>query len=277
MEYATGIQSVFCMIHIRWKIECFVLFLAGIIAMPLLDHFHGSLSVDRHWESFHASWACYIAEDLNRRLPMSYFAEEFTHAGAVVEIDVGTFESSAEGPPRKAVADGTATATLPPQVWTPPAAAFTIPAVFADDFEVRVFSTEGGSTLVAAIELVSPRNKDRAEARRAFAIKCASYLHQGISLIVADIVTTRRANLHTEIMQLLNLTEPLHLPPDSTLYAVGYHPLRRKGREEIDIWPAALAIDATLPTLPLALTPELYMPVDLDATYMDARRRRRLA
>lgn len=241
--------------------------------MPLLDHFHPPLYEERHWGSFHAAWAGAMADDLNRRLPEGYFAEEFTHAGAVIEIDVATFEGSA----RTAGAEGSATATLPPQVWTPPKATFTIPAVFADDFEVRVISTETGPTLVAAIELISPRNKDRTESRRAFAIKCASYLHQGVSLIVVDIVTSRRANLHTQIMELLNQTEIASFPSESSLYAVAYHPLRRQGREEIDLWPAALAVDATLPTLPLALTPELYMPVDLEATYMDARRRRRLA
>jgi hypothetical protein len=241
--------------------------------MPLLDHFHPPLSEDRHWESFHAAWAAYLAEDLNRRLPEGYFAEEQTHAGAVVEIDVGSFEGSV----RTAGADGSATATLPPQVWSPPAAAFTIPAVFADDFEVRVISTANGPTLVAAIELISPRNKDRAEARRAFAIKCASYLHQGISLIVIDIVTNRRANLHTQIMELLNVTDPSHLPADAMLYAVAYQPLRRQKREEVDLWPVPLAVGGTLPLLPLALNAELYMPVDLEATYMNTRIRRRLA
>ena len=245
--------------------------------MPLLDHFHPPLYEERHWESFHAAWAGGLADDLNRRLPKGYFAEELTHAGAVIEIDVGTFEGSAEDSTRSAGADGSATATLPPQVWSPPTAEFTIPAVFADDFEVRVFSTETGPTLVAAIELVSPRNKDRAEARRAFAIKCASYLHQGISLIVVDIVTTRRANLHTQIMGLFKQKKKSHFPAKTSLYAVAYQTLRRQGREEIDLWPAALAVDSTMPTLPLAITAELYMPVDLEATYMDARRRRRLA
>lgn len=241
--------------------------------MPLLDHFHPPLYGERHWESFHAAWASYLAEDLNRRLPEHYFAEEFAHAGALVEIDVGTFEGSS----RTAGADGSATATLSPHVWPPPAAAFTIPAVFADDFEVRVISNENGPTLVAAIELVSPRNKDRAEARRAFAIKCASYLHQGVGLIVVDTVTNRRANLHTEIMGLLNVLDSSHLPADAMLYAVAYQPLRRQKREEIDLWPAPLEVGGTLPTLPLALKADLYMPVDLEATYMDTRRRRRLA
>jgi hypothetical protein len=242
--------------------------------MPLLDHFHPPLSEERHWGSFHAAWAGALADDLNRRLPEGYFAEEQTHAGAGVEIDVGTFDRQAG---IQAVrSEGGGVATLPPPAWTPPAAAFTVPALFADDFEVRVLSTRSGPTLVAAIELVSPRNKDRPEARRGFAIKCASYLHQGIAVLIIDIVTGRRANLHTEIMRLLEITDPSHLPGDAMLYAVAYQPLRRQQREEIDLWPAALAVGAELPLLPLALNAELSMPIDLEATYMDACQRRRL-
>lgn len=240
--------------------------------MPLLDHFHPPLSDKRHWESFHAAWAGALTDDLNRRLPEGYFAEEQTHAGTGVEIDVGTFE----GHKNAASSNGGTIATLPAQIWSPPSAAFSVPTVFADDFEVRVLSTRTGPTLVAAIELISPRNKDRAEARQAFAIKCASYLHQGINLLIIDIVTGRRANLHTEIMRLLGLTNPPHLPVETSLYAVAYQPLRRQGREEIDIWPAPLAVESALPLLPLALNAELSMPIDLEATYMDARRRRRL-
>ena len=45
--------------------------------------------------------------------------------------------------------------------------------------EVRTLATDTGPKLVAAIELVSPGNKDRPAERRAFAIKCASHLAQG--------------------------------------------------------------------------------------------------
>jgi hypothetical protein len=129
----------------------------------------------------------------------------------------------------------------------------TVPAVFADDFEVRVFESKGGPQLVAAIELVSPRNRDRAEARRAFATKCAGYLHQGISLIIVDVVTERRANLHNGLIDLLVSAEAARLPAESFLYAVAYRPIRRAEREEIDICPVTLALAAPLPTMPLAL------------------------
>jgi hypothetical protein len=129
---------------------------------------------------------------------------------------------------------------------------------------------------VAAIELVSPRNKDRPEARQAFAIKCASYLHQGVSLIVVDIVTERRANLHRDILALLPgaVTDPLNA--QAVLYATAYRPLRRDGVEQIDLWVAPLAVGQALPQLPLGLTADLCLPVDLEAAYTDARQRRRM-
>ena len=82
-----------------------------------------------------------------------------------------------------------------------------MPAAFPKGFEVRVFDTSAGPRLVAAIELVSPGNKDRPEVRRAFAVKCASYLYHGIGLIVVDVVTERRANLHNETMSIMEAAE----------------------------------------------------------------------
>jgi hypothetical protein len=235
--------------------------------MPLLDHFHPPLSEERSFESFHAAWAGSLADDLNRRLPEGYFAEETTHAGPGIEIDVPTWERTAGG--------GGVAVAAQPQVWAPPAADSTIPAVFCDDFEVRVIGTLSGRRLVAAIELVSPRNKDRPEARKSFAIKCASYLVQGVSLIVVDIVTGRNANMHREIMALVPSGQPL-LPAEVGLYAVAHRPVRRDGQELIDLWAVRLAVGSRLPVLPLALSAEVCLAIDLEATYMDARQRRRL-
>lgn len=241
--------------------------------MPLLDHFHPPLTPSRHWESFHANWAGAIADALNQHLlPAGYFAEEHTHLGARIEIDVATYEdTTASASPR---AGGTA--TLPARTWTPPAPTMIVPAAFPDTFEVLVFQSEGGANLVAAIELVSPGNKDRDTRRRAFAIKCASYLCQGISLIVLDIVTSRQANLHNELMQLLGHGDAFALPEEVRLSAVAYRPVVRGGAEQIDVWPTALAVGQVLPTLPLALNAELCLPLDLEAAYETACQRRRL-
>jgi hypothetical protein len=47
--------------------------------------------------------------------------------------------------------------------------------------------------------------------------------------------------------------------------------------EQIEVWPVPLAVGQPLPVLPLALNAELCLPLDLEATYIAACQRRRLA
>lgn len=218
--------------------------------MPLLDHFHPPLKARRHWESFHARWTVGIADALNGHwLPEDYYAEVQTH-NPRIEIDVAT--------------------------WTPPAPPLVLPAVFPPSFEVSVYSTAGGGpTLVGAIELISPANKQGNANRRAFVSKCLSYLSQGVSVVIIDIVTSRRANLHRRLLKLLKSPEGA-LMPDGTLYAAAYRPTIRKKKPEIDIWPMPLALGEPLPTMPLRLTGDLFVPVELDATYAEACKRLRI-
>lgn len=79
--------------------------------MPLRDHFHPPLSVERHWESFHAAWIGSISDALNRTLPNRYFAEEQVHAGPSIEIDVATF--GRDGGSNHGSANDVAVATQP--------------------------------------------------------------------------------------------------------------------------------------------------------------------
>jgi hypothetical protein len=243
--------------------------------MPLLDHFHAPLHPARRWESFHSNWATRLADALTECLPAEFMAEEHAHAGPSLEIDVATFERLAARPDSEP--NGTPIATPTPPAWAPPVPARTLPAVFPDEFEVRIVSTSGGLTLVAAIELISPGNKDRPEERRAFAAKCASYLYRGVALIIIDVVTNRRANLHNETMRLMNAPDVFLLPDDADLYAVAYRPVLRQDKPEIDLWTAPVAVGLPLPTLPLRLTGDLFVPVDFEAAYQEACRRRRLA
>ena len=240
--------------------------------MPLFDHFHPPLYPHHHWESFHSNWATRIADGIAAVLPAEFQVEEHTHAGVGFEIDVAAYEGPT--PPHDHASSGPALATLVAPAYAPPVPDRTIPAVFADSFEVRVFSTTAGLTLVGVIELVSPSNKDRPAERLAFATKCASYLAQGVSLIVMDVVTNRHANLHN--MRLMEAAPDLDFPPDVTLYAAAYRPARRNQQEEIDLWKRPLALGAALPTLPLRLTGDLFVPVDFEAAYQEACRRRRL-
>jgi hypothetical protein len=243
--------------------------------MPLFDHFHPPLYPQHHGESFHSNWATRIADAIAAVAPPEFQVEEHTHAGPGFEIDVATLE--AEPAPGLAPAGGAVLATRAAPKYAPPAPDGTIPAVFPDTFAVRVFSTAAGLTLVAVIELVSPGNKDRPAERRAFAAKCASYLAQGVSLIVVDVVTSRHANLHDDLMRFLDAAPDRDFPVGVNLYAVAYRPVRRGEREEIDLWLRPLAVGEPLPTLPLRLTGDLFVAVDFEATYQEACRRRRLA
>src|SRR5438552_2905786 len=240
--------------------------------MPLLDHFHPPVSERRSWEGFHGLWAAALVEKLNRDvLADEYFADMQVHIGSQVEIDIATLAESGTTPGRTAAA----TATLAP-AWAPPKTDLVLPIVFPDDIEVQVFSTVTGATLVGAIELVSPGNKDRPETRQAFAAKCVSYLTRGIGLIVVDIVTNRLANLHNDVMKLLGAGEPVLLSSSAATYAVAYRPSRQASGDQVELWPRALSLGEPLPVLPLALRNGGVVPVDLEETYAEARERSRL-
>lgn len=142
---------------------------------------------------------------------------------------------------------------------------------------MQVFDTLGGPTLVGAIELASPRNKDRPEARRAFAVKCCSYHQQGIGLLVVDVVTDRLANLHDELIGLLRQDSSVRYPYASPVYSVAYRPVRTEAEgDRIEIRPIALAIGGDLPTMPLFLRDGPTIPVDLELTYTRTRQRSQL-
>ena len=241
--------------------------------MPLLDHFHPPLSTARHWESFHAAWATEIMAALNRGLlPPGYFAEAQVHVGSRVEVDVASFQRG--GPAPQADDNGGGVAV---QTWAPPVATLVMPAVFPDEIEVQVYSSVGGSTLVAAVELISPGNKDRPETRRAFAAKCAGYLQMGIGLVIVDIVTERQANLHDELIGLLDQADTFRFPEAASLYAAAYRPVRTEARgDQVELWPTPLAVGQALPTLPLSLRGSVTLPLQLEASYEETRRRSRL-
>src|SRR5262245_32707990 len=48
------------------------------------------------------------------------------------------------------------------------------------DYEVLVYDQSRGRLLVAAVQIVSPANKDRPENRRAFVAKCAALLQERV-------------------------------------------------------------------------------------------------
>lgn len=229
--------------------------------MGLLDHFHPPLSTRRHWHAFHNAWATYIASDLNRQLPEGYFAEPNVQFG--IEIDVAAFEELPTPPVSENVAQ------LPTGLkkeWMPPPPAQTAPfSPTTEAVEVSIFNSDIGPTLMGAIELVSPGNKDRLASRSAFVAKCETYLQQGVGLVVVDVVTGRKANLHNELLQRLTVEA---LPLKGELYAAAYRVVERQGQPCLDIWQEVIVVGGSLPVIPLWLRGELCLPMDLNATYI---------
>jgi hypothetical protein len=195
-------------------------------------------------------------------LPSGYYAVPLVDRDGPIEIDVATL--------RDLETAGSANGVVEPQAWAAPAPALAVAVDLAavDSAEVQVFADDGDPRLAAAVELLSPRNKDRPAARQAFAVKCVGYLQQGSSVVVVDTVTTRRADLNSTILSLLSVDIGAAALPLASLSAVSY---RAVGHEEesqqLEVWPAPLALGQPLPTLPLWIASDFSVPLDLDASY----------
>jgi hypothetical protein len=239
--------------------------------MPLRDHFHPPWSEQNPWEGFHSAWVNTMVRHLNGvLLPKRFRAFPQIHLGPFVEADVSTWERTddpAPGGTTEATGNGVTTAA-----WAPPEATQTLEVEFPaqDVFEVRVVDAAQATRLVAVVELVSPRNKDREESRRAFASKCAAYLQERVSLVVVDVVTSRHKNLHHELLDLFAL--PHDENGEDSLYAVSYRSRKGQPKWHLDTWSVTLDLNAVLPTVPLWLAVNYSVPLDLEKSYEETGR-----
>jgi hypothetical protein len=242
--------------------------------MPLLDHFRKPAS-RIPWRSIHGTWISELATRLNAILPPGYIALNNMSLDGGLEIDVGIEEE--DEPPSQAgerSGGGTAVATAP-AVYQPPSVTGTAQYEFPDTIGVRVTNEETGQ-LVGAIELVSPGNKDRGAKRDMFIAKCLDNIAGGACVVIVDVITARRANLHNELATLLG-ADKLAMPEEASLYAVTYRPIIRKRKMNVDVWVNPLQIGAMLPTMPLRIVAGLFVPVELEETYAAACRGRKLS
>jgi Protein of unknown function (DUF4058) len=234
--------------------------------MPLLDHFHPPVNEQIQWNTFHSAWASFLANSLNDVVPPGYRVHEYLKLGGGLEIDVAAVNTESD----RGDADAPRVSS-----WHPPRAV-TTDAIFPERFEVLVFRHTGGRQLVAAIELVSPSNKDCAASRQAFTSKVVGYLHEGVSVLVVDVVTEYLANLHNEIVGLMGMSAELLLTALTPLYAATYRPVIRDKVPQLDAWVRGFNLGDELPTMPLRLIADYFVPVELEATYAETCRRRRV-
>jgi hypothetical protein len=240
--------------------------------MPLRDHFRPPLDDSRSWDELHGAWPTVIVMALNRQLPPRFVAAPRVHLGTHAEIDVTAYETDAPEPAAARTRD--ADGGVATEVWAPPQPTLDIAADLSeqDEYEVRVYDTQRHRRLVAAVEIVSPSNKDRPEHRRVFVAKCAALLLQHVTVAIVDLVTTRHFNLYGDLLELIGQTDPSLVPEPPPLYAAACRWNRAGAAGRLQTWSHALAVGQPLPTLPLWLADDLAVPLELEASYEETCR-----
>ncbi len=236
--------------------------------MPLRDHFHEPLLSAEPWSGFHAIWPTMMILRLKPLLPEGYRAEPRVQLGTDYEIDVGTLDrrpAGTNGHPRPDPRSESALLTAPP-----PTLSVATRLTESDELSVRVYAP--GRILVAAVELVSPRNKDRPASRRSFAEKVADLIRDGVSVSVVDVVGNSHFSLYAETLGVIGHTDPALGDDPPAMSAVTCRIFGLRPDRRFESWFHPLAVGRPLPTLPLWLHDDLFVNLELDASYEDTCR-----
>ena len=97
-------------------------------------------------------------------------------------------------------------------------------------------------------------------------------LQNGVSVSIIDIVTSRKFNLCTELMEMIRESDPVFSPNPAPIYTVTCR-VRTLGRvPKVAVWAYPLTLGKELPKLPIWLTEELSITLDLEASYEETCR-----
>lgn len=234
--------------------------------MPLRDHFRPPVTRQSPWEPVHAMWPAIIVQKLFSLLPEGFQAAPRVHLGDYFEIDIGSFESR----------NGSRT-TLRPNgnggiAVMEPDLSLETDTADVSEYEVLLYDLDADRRLVAAIEIISPANKDRPRHRAQFVSKCAALLSQQVCVVLVDIVTVRQTNLYLELLEQLELSDPGMTESDDGIYAACCRTRRTETKTIYDIWRRPLKIGTALPTLPLWLRENYSVPLNLEESYEETCR-----
>jgi Protein of unknown function (DUF4058) len=217
------------------------------------------------WEGVHHLWMTELLRSIKPQLPEGYRA----YIGSAPLIAIG----GPEGKPDV----GVRTAVPLPEVADARSELAPGGENLAPDVEVAVATLEPTHSLfvaregwlVAAVELVSPRNKERLSARSIYTTRYTGYLLNGVHLLLVDVHPRPTAfSFADEIARELQLSQPPLPAPFAVTYRVG-EPVATGG-SFLAIWRRPLQAGTALPTLPLPLTVHTSIPVALEQSYMRA-------
>ena len=220
------------------------------------------------FHDFHHSWIEESKRALNRGLlPRGYYAmvEQMTgNIGPDVlttlsRPDLGSL--SAEPSPHEG---GIAVADAPPKVRFHARSEIDIYACKAKAVVIR---HRTGHKVIAMIEIISPGNKSSQKELKAFVQKADQAIFAGVHLLIVDLFppTVRDpCGIHRAIWG-EDREGDFVLPKDKPLTGVPY-----VGFPGIEVFLDPVAVGDALPVMPVFLTPEVYVPLTLEATYQSA-------
>lgn len=226
------------------------------------------------YHDFHNSWITHLKEALNAGvLPAAYYVLGEQRAGDigpdVVTLRTEEAESDAgsSSPQREADQTGLiAVAEAPPHVQIRQEAAEDI-GFYLKKRRTLVVRQASGDRIVALMEILSPANKHTRQTLDDFVDKVLSALREGVHVLVVDPMPPSRYDpdgIHGAVWDRL-LAGDYEPPDDLSLTLVSY-----RVRNPITAYVEPIRVGSRLPDMPLFLTPEHYVPVPLESTYMQA-------
>jgi hypothetical protein len=142
-----------------------------------------------------------------------------------------------------------------------------------DEYEIEVYDLSREQRLVAAIELVSPANKDRPAKRDEFLAKVGALLRKGVSVSIVDIVTVPKASLYGGLLDRVDRSRMRHPDPTPPPYAATFRMREApKGRPLLDAWFVPMELGQPLPSIPLWLDENLRIELPLEPSYQEVCR-----
>lgn len=217
--------------------------------MPLLDHFRRPFNSRAQWETVRERWLHKIVSGLTRILPVEDFRAFIARNGD--EFDP----------------DHISPVVIEPALDVPPPVA-RIEWPWVDEFNVHVLDTRHFGRLSGVVEIVSEDIKRSERERCTFAAKCMLHLRQGASIVIVDAITNLPFNLHNEIMQYCGVRSPRAMLPEEGCYVAAYR--YHTDVHRMESWHYSVAIGQSVPTMPLCIDKNIFVPIDLEATYTQA-------
>lgn len=156
--------------------------------------------------------------------------------------------------------------------WAPPEPTLTLdldPTEFYE-YEVLIFDQNRGRELVAAIEIVSPANKDGPKTHQAFVSKCAALLQKKICVSIVDLVTVMHFNLYCEVLEQFGQSDPAFSSQPPSTYAVTCRSHSLGTHSRFESWAYPMLVGERLPLLPIWLDNDRAISIDLEVSYQQA-------